>query len=148
MKIALYQPEIAGNVGTMLRLAACMDVEMDIIEPCGFPFDMKKIRRAGMDYIEYVKINRYSSFEEFLEVNVGSRVVLLTTKASEDYTDFKFRESDILMAGRETAGVPSEVAEACDARVKIVMKNNMRCLNVAVSVAMVLGEAVRQISVD
>jgi tRNA (cytidine/uridine-2'-O-)-methyltransferase len=146
MKIALYQPDIAGNVGTILRLAACMGVDVDIIEPCGFPFDMKKIRRAGMDYIEHVNIIRYSSFEEFLEKNKKSRVVLLTTKVDKSYMDFKFEENDILMAGRESAGVPQEVADACNERVTIKMKNGMRSLNVAISVAMVLGEGLRQVN--
>lgn len=145
MKIALYQPDIAGNVGTILRLAACMGVAVDIIEPCGFPFDMKKIRRAGMDYIDSVKLTRYTSFEEFLEKNKESRVVLLTTKTDGSYTDFKFQENDILMAGRESAGVPTEVADKCDEKVTIKMENGMRSLNIAISVAMVLGESIRQV---
>jgi tRNA (cytidine/uridine-2'-O-)-methyltransferase len=145
MKIALYQPDIAGNVGTILRLGACMGIDVDIIEPCGFPFDMKKIHRAGMDYIDHVKINRYISFEEFLEKNRDSRIILLTTKVDKSYTEFKFEKNDILLAGRESAGVPDEVANKCDKKVTIKMKNNMRSLNIAISVAMVLGEAIKQV---
>jgi tRNA (cytidine/uridine-2'-O-)-methyltransferase len=144
MKIALYQPNIAENVGTILRLGACMGVDVDIIEPCGFAFDMKKVRRAGMDYIDHVGINRYLSFDEFLEKNKNSRIVLLTTKADKLYTEFKFQENDILLAGRECTGVTDDVANRCEEKVKIKMKNNMRSLNVAISVAMVLGEAIKQ----
>jgi len=146
MKIALYQPDIAGNVGTIIRLGACMGIDIDIIEPCGFPFNKEKIRRSGMDYIDYVKITRYSSFKDFQEKNKGSRIVLLTTKASQPYTDFKFRKNDILMAGRETAGVPESVHKAVDARILIPMQKGMRSLNVAISVAIVVGEGIRQIS--
>ena len=145
MKIGLYQPDIAGNVGTILRMAACMGVDVDIIEPCGFPFDMKKIRRSAMDYIDKVKINRYMSFDEFLEKNKKHRIVLLTTKTDKSYINFKFQENDILLAGRESAGVPIEVANKCDEKVTIKMQNNMRSLNVAVSIAMVLGESIRQV---
>ncbi|MFC1659054.1 tRNA (cytidine(34)-2'-O)-methyltransferase [Pseudomonadota bacterium] len=145
MKIGLYQPDIAGNVGTILRLAACLGVDVDIIEPCGFPFNMKKIRRAGMDYIDKVKISRYTSFDEFSTKNKGNRIVLLTTKTDKSYIKFKFQKNDVLLAGRESAGVPIEVANKCDEKVTIKMQNNMRCLNVAISVAMVLGESIRQV---
>lgn len=148
MHIALYQPDIAGNVGTLIRLAACTDVTLHIIEPCGFPFDEKKVRRAGMDYIKHIDLVRHNSFEEFMQKvkgdNPESRVILLSTKAKGSYVDFKFKPDDILLAGRECAGVPQEVADACDDKVLIPMKNNMRCLNVAISVAIVLGEGLRQ----
>ena len=144
MKIALYQPDIAGNVGTMIRLSACMGLDLDIIEPCGFPFSKEKIKRSGMDYIDHVNITRYNSFEEYQEKNKGSRIVLLTTKSSQPYTEFKFQESDILMVGRESAGVPETVHKAVDGRVLIPMKKDFRSINVAISLAMVLGEGMRQ----
>jgi tRNA (cytidine/uridine-2'-O-)-methyltransferase len=144
MKIALYQPDIAGNVGTIIRLAACMGLDVDIIEPCGFPFSIEKIRRSGMDYIEYVKITRYGSFKEFRTANKNFRIILLTTKATKIYTEFKFKEKDILMVGRESAGVPETIHKSVDARVLIPMKQNFRSLNVAISLAMVLGEGLRQ----
>lgn len=144
MKIALYQPDIAGNVGTIIRLAACLDLELNIIEPCGFPFTEEKIKRSAMDYFEHVRIKRYSSFQELKDDNKNSRIILLSTKASVNYTEFKFLESDILMVGRESAGVPDEIHNSVNGRVIIPMKNNMRCLNVAVSLSIVLGEAMRQ----
>ena len=144
MKIALYQPDIAGNVGTIMRLSACLDLELNIIEPCGFPFTEDKIRRLSMDYFDHVKLKRYSSFEEFKEQNKGSRILLLTTKSSVEYTKFEFRKDDILMVGRESAGVPESVHNAVDGRIVIKMKEGTRCLNVAISLAMVVGEAIRQ----
>lgn len=148
MQIALYQPDIAGNVGTLIRLAACTDVTLNIIEPCGFPFNEKKIKRSGMDYIKHINLVRHDSFEDFMQKakseNPDARVILLTTKAEKSYVDFEFKPNDILLAGRECAGVPQEVVDACDSGVIIPMKNDMRCLNVAISVAMVLGEGLRQ----
>ena len=144
MKIALYQPDIAGNVGTIMRMSVCLDVELYIIEPCGFPFNEEKVRRSAMDYFDNVKIKRYSSFTEMKNDNKNSRIVLLTTKSSVDYTKFKFEKYDILMVGRETSGVPDEIHNGVDARVVIPMKNNARCLNVAISLSIVLGEALRQ----
>lgn len=148
MQIALYQPDIAGNVGTLIRLAACTDVTLNIIEPCGFPFNEKKVRRSGMDYIKHINLVRHDSFEDFMQKakseNPDARVILLTTKAEKSYVEFEFKPNDILLAGRECAGVPQEVADACDEGVIIPMKNDMRCLNVAISVAMVLGEGLRQ----
>ena len=144
MKVALYQPDIAGNVGTMIRMCACLGLDMEIIEPCGFPFNREKIKKSGLDYIDKVKITRYSSFEEFKEQNKGSRILLLTTKSSVEYTKFEFRKDDILMVGRESAGVPESVHNAVDGRIVIKMKEGTRCLNVAISLAMVVGEAVRQ----
>lgn len=141
MKIALYQPDIAGNVGTIIRTCACLDLCLDIIEPCGFPFDEGKIRRSAMDYYDYVKINRFSSFEEFRDYNKNFRIVLLTTKSPTNYYNFKFQENDVLLAGRESAGVPHEIHQSVDVRVAIPMKNDMRCLNVAVSLSMVVGWA-------
>lgn len=145
MKVLLYQPDIAGNVGTIIRMCACLGLDLDIIEPCGFPFSKEKIKKSGLDYVDKVNITRYYSFEEYREANKNSRIVLLTTKASIDYLEFKFEKSDILMVGRESAGVPEEVHNSVDGRVVIKMQENTRCLNVAISLAMVVGEALRQI---
>ena len=144
MKVALYEPDIAGNVGTIIRLCACIGLELDVIEPCGFPFDDQKMRRSAMDYFDLVKINRYDDFEDFKNKNSNNRIILLSTKASESYVRFEFQENDILMVGRESAGVPDFVHNNTDARVLIPMKTGFRSLNVAISLAMVLGEALRQ----
>jgi tRNA (cytidine/uridine-2'-O-)-methyltransferase len=150
IKIAFYQPDIAGNIGTMIRTAACLDLEIHIIEPCGFVFDLQKIRRSAMDYIDQVKLIRHNSFEDFYQNEIAAkpqnRLILLTTKAKNDYTKFNFAENDILLFGRESAGVPESVSSIANHKIKIPMKNNMRSLNVAVSAAMVIGEAMRQIS--
>jgi tRNA (cytidine/uridine-2'-O-)-methyltransferase len=148
MKIALYQPDIAQNLGTTLRTAACFGVDVEIIQPCGFPLDDKKLKRSGMDYIEYVKYTKHDSWGAFKDwaENNNHRIILLSSKASVPYTQFQFQKNDILMAGRETAGVPDDVSAACENKVTIPMQGGMRSLNVAVSVAVVLGEAVRQTS--
>lgn len=147
IKIALYQPDIAQNMGTNLRTAACLGVDVEIIEPCGFPFDDRKIRRAGMDYIENVKYTRHDSWQEFHKwaQSENRRVILLSSKATDSYTDFKYQENDILLFGRESAGVTPDVAADCDHAITIPMQENMRSINVAVSVGIVLGEALRQI---
>jgi len=148
MKLALYQPDIAQNLGTILRTAACLDVEVEIIEPCGFPFDDRKFKRAGMDYIDHVKYTRHNSFEDFKSwhssLNPKARLILLTTKSKTAYTDFSFEKNDILLLGRESAGAPNEVHEYANKSVTIPMKKSMRSLNIAVSASMVLGEALRQ----
>lgn len=141
----MYEPDIAGNVGTIIRMCACLGLDLDIIEPCGFPFNREKIKKSGLDYIDKVKITRYASFEEFKEINKDYRIILLTTKASVEYTTFKFQDNDILLVGRESAGVPDKVHNSVDGRVVIKMQENTRCLNVAISLAMVVGEALRQI---
>lgn len=141
MKIALYQPDIAGNVGTIMRMCACLNMGLDIIEPCGFPFNDKKIRRSSMDYYDFVNMNRFNSFDEFRDYNKNSRIVLLTTKSSLSCYDFEFKNDDILLAGRESAGVPKYVHDSVEARIVIPMKNGMRCLNVAVSLSFVVGLA-------
>lgn len=145
MKVAMYEPDIAGNVGTIIRMCACLGLDLDIIEPCGFPFNREKIKKSGLDYIDKVKITRYTSFDEFKEINKDYRIILLTTKASVEYTTFQFQDNDILMVGRESAGVPDTVHNSVDGRVVIKMQENTRCLNVAISLAMVVGEALRQI---
>lgn len=145
MKILLYQPDIAGNVGTIIRMAVCFDIELNIIEPCGFPFDEDKIvKRSAMDYFKFVKLKRYDSFESFKESNKDCRIILLTTKSSVPYYDFKFEENDVIMVGRESAGVPEEIHNKVDKRLLIPMKNGARCLNVAVSLSIVVGECLKQ----
>ncbi|MBV8060231.1 MAG: tRNA (cytidine(34)-2'-O)-methyltransferase [Alphaproteobacteria bacterium] len=145
LRLALYQPDIAANTGAMMRLCACLGVAMDIIEPCGFPFDDKRMRRAGMDYIDHVTWQRHRSWDDFQKQKGVSRLVLLTTKAARPYTEFSFQKGDILMVGRESAGVPDDVHNAAAARVVIPMAPPMRSLNVAISAGIVLSEAVRQL---
>ncbi len=146
MDLALYEPDIPQNTGAMIRLGACLGAPVHIIEPCGFPFSAKALRRAGMDYIEAAEIHQHNSWNDF-EVwrkKSGKRLLLLSTKASSHYTDFNFQNNDILMVGRESAGVPEEVAGAVDFSLTIRMKPGVRSLNVATAAAMVLGEALRQ----
>ena len=143
MRLALYQPDIPQNTGTLLRLAACMGLSVDIIEPCGFVLDDKRLRRSGMDYLESVDLTRHSSWENFL-LEPPERIVLLTTKTDRPYTGFDFAAGDCLLLGRESAGVPPEVHERADARVIVPMRPGLRSLNVAVCAAMVVGEALRQ----
>ena len=143
MRLALYQPDIPQNLGTMLRLAACLNVSVDIIEPCGFPLDDKRIKRAGMDYLADLEFLRHKSWNEFLLVKSG-RVILMTTKSSTSLLHFEFRASDILLLGRESAGVPEIVHEECEGRLLIPMAEGKRSLNVAVAAAIALGEGLRQ----
>jgi tRNA (cytidine/uridine-2'-O-)-methyltransferase len=144
MRLALYQPDIAQNAGTMLRLAACLGVAVDIIEPCGFAFDERRFRRAGMDYLDRVNLRRHSSWTAFMREDRPGRLVLLTTRAETAYTDFAFRPDDMLMVGQEGAGVPDDVHDAADARIRVPLVAGLRSLNVALAAAVVLGEALRQ----
>ena len=146
MHLALYQPDIPQNAGTLLRLSACLGIDVDIIEPAGFPVSDRAFRRAGLDYLDHVMIRRHTSFAAFDTTRRAEnrRLVLLTTRAETAYTDFAFQENDILMVGRESAGVPEDVHAAVDSRVIIPMRHAMRSLNVAIAAAMVLGEALRQ----
>ena len=149
MRLVLFQPDIAQNTGTMMRLCACVDLGIDIIEPCGFIFNDKAMRRAGMDYLDMVDYRKHNSWNDFLlyrEANPAEygRIVLMTTKASQPYTEFKFEKNDIILMGRESAGVPEEVHKIADARVVIPMNEKARSINVAVSATMVVGEALRQ----
>ena len=144
MEIALYEPDIPQNTGTLMRLGACMGVAVHIIEPTGFNWSERGLRRSGMDYAEAVEVRRHDSFDAFLEHRPGGRLVLLTTKADMAYTRFDFEGADILLLGRESAGVPDRVHETVDASVRVPMAPGMRSLNVAVAGAMVLGEALRQ----
>jgi len=146
MRLALFEPDIPQNAGTMLRTAACLGVPVDIIEPCGFLLGDAQLRRAGMDYLSRVALNRHLSWEAFRERQAGDagRLVLLTTAAQVRYDGFSFRSDDTLMVGRESSGVPESVHAAADARVKVPMTAGNRSLNVAIAAAIVLGEALRQ----
>jgi len=147
LRIALYQPDIAGNTGTILRFAACLGLGVDIIEPAGFPLSDKALKRAGMDYLEMAALTRHvdrNAFEDWRKKD-GRRLVLLSTRATAPYTSFSFADGDILLFGRESAGVPDLVHQAADARLTIPMQGSARSINVALSVAMVAGEAVRQL---
>lgn len=147
LRIALYQPDIAGNTGTILRMAACLGIGVDIIEPAGFDVSDRNLRRAGMDYLEMARLSRHVDFARFEEWRRGEyrRLVLLSTKAALPYTGFGFCDGDILLFGRESAGVPDEIHDIADARLLIPMKGGGRSLNVALAAAMVAGEALRQI---
>ncbi len=144
LRIAAFQPDIAPNLGTMIRLAACFDAGIDVIEPCGFPFSVKALRRSAMDYADIADITRHASWESFQAQQTG-RLILMSTKAAIPLWDFQFQAGDTLMMGRESAGVPAEVASACDARLIIPMPGGGRSLNVAVSAGIAIGEASRQL---
>lgn len=149
MRLALFQPDIPQNTGTMMRLCACVDLPIDIIEPCGFIFNDKAMRRAGMDYLDMVDYRHHDSWADFLQYRAEhpeeyGRIVLLTTHASEPYVHFEFCENDVILMGRESAGVPEEVHRLADARLLIPMNEKARSINVAVSATMVVGEALRQ----
>jgi tRNA (cytidine/uridine-2'-O-)-methyltransferase len=144
MRLALYQPDMAPNTGTMMRLCACLGAGLDIIEPCGFVFDDRKLKRAAMDYIEFLECRRHPSWEDFRRRIAPCRLILLTTKADLAYHHFAFQADDVLLVGRESAGTPDEVHAAADARILIPMRPKARSLNVALSAAIVLAEALRQ----
>lgn len=144
MRIALFEPEIAGNVGAVLRLGACMGAAVDLIEPMGFAWDDRRVRRTAMDYIDHVTVVRHVSFEAFKSSIGESRLVLFTTKASESAYDFEYRGTDILLFGKESAGVPASVADVCDARVILPIRPEVRSMNLATAAALALGEALRQ----
>ena len=146
MRIALYEPDIPQNTGTILRLAACLGLAAHIIEPAGFPVSDRAFRRAGLDYLDQVTIERHLSFAAFeaWREAAGARLVLLTTAAATSYLDHAFQSDDILLLGRESAGVPEAVHRAAQARLCIPMRPSLRSLNVAVAAAMAVGEALRQ----
>lgn len=148
MRIALYQPDIPQNTGTILRLAACLNVAVDIIGPTGFDMSDRSLKRAGLDYLEHVSLTRHESWDTFLALREASgprpRLVLLTSHAATPYTGFAFHDSDTLLLGRESAGAPPRVHETADARVLVPIHAGLRSLNIAVACAMVLGEALRQ----
>jgi tRNA (cytidine/uridine-2'-O-)-methyltransferase len=150
MRMSLYEPDIPQNLGAFIRLAACLGTPLDIIEPCGFPVDDKRIRRAAMDYYDLATVVRHASWQAFQQARrqrrPAGRLVLLTTAGTELLPQATFRASDILLFGRESAGVPVEVHEAADVRLRIPLKAGARSLNVALVAAMVLSEALRQTS--
>jgi tRNA (cytidine/uridine-2'-O-)-methyltransferase len=146
MRLALYEPDIPQNTGTILRLAACLGVPVDLIGPAGFDMTDRALRRAALDYLAYVVIERHASLAAFEAARRprGSRLLLLTTHAHTPYTGFAFRPDDTVLLGRESAGVPEAVHRLADARLRIPMRAGLRSLNVAVAASMVLGEALRQ----
>ena len=144
MRLALFEPDIPQNAASLIRLASCVDVPIDIIEPCGFLFTDRGFRRAGMDYLEAADVVRHDSWSTFLSKSSKQRIVLLTAKGETPFLDFAFSKKDVLLLGRESAGVPAYVHETADARVRIPMRKGLRSLNVAQAGAMVLGEALRQ----
>ncbi len=144
LRLALYQPDQAPNTGAMMRLCACLGTGLDIIEPCGFVLDDKRLRRAGMDYIDQLDYSRHASWNDFTGQVGRRRLVLLTTRADMPYHQFEFRPDDILLMGRESAGVPDEVHARADARIIIPMQASARSLNVGMAAAIVLSEALRQ----
>jgi tRNA (cytidine/uridine-2'-O-)-methyltransferase len=141
--LVLYQPDIPQNAGTMLRLAACLGVTIEVINPCGFIWDDKRMRRSGMDYLDKVDIKRHQSFDTFMAEN--RRVVLLSTKAEHPLYDFQFQPGDAIMVGRESAGVPDEVAARVQHKIRIPMMPGLRSINVALTAAMAISEALRQL---
>ncbi|MFD1623344.1 tRNA (cytidine(34)-2'-O)-methyltransferase [Azospirillum griseum] len=144
MRLVLFQPDIPQNTGTLMRLAAGLGVPLDLIEPCGFVLDDRRLRRAGMDYLDHLDWVRHPSWDAYRASPQAGRLVLLTTRAAQPYTGFAFAPDDRIMVGQESAGVPDAVHEAADARLVIPLRPPARSLNVAISAAMVLGEALRQ----
>ena len=145
IEIALFQPDIAPNAATIARLCACFGIKLTIIEPAGFAYTDSSFRRAGMDYLQKLDLQRADSWAQFCLTNAHKRIVLLTTKGATPHVDFAFNKDDILLFGRESAGVPNEVHEKVSARIKIPMQAGMRSLNVAMAASMVTGEALRQL---
>jgi tRNA (cytidine/uridine-2'-O-)-methyltransferase len=152
MRLALYQPDIPGNAGAIMRTAACLNVAVDIIGPCGFVLSDKQMRRAGLDYLDQLDMTSHSSWQAFLDARIlrasengtEERLVLLSTQAESSYLQFPFQADDILLVGRESAGVPADIHAGADARVRVPMAQDMRSLNVTAALAIVLGESLRQ----
>ncbi|MBI36800.1 MAG: tRNA methyltransferase [Alphaproteobacteria bacterium] len=145
MRLALFEPDIPQNTGTILRMAACLGVSVDLIEPAGFIINNKLMKRAGMDYLNHADLTIHKSWKSYIEQRQEKkRIILLTTKATTSYINFKFNPDDTLLLGRETSGVPSEIHDVVDARLKIPMQERMRSLNVAIAAAIVLGDALKQ----
>ena len=145
LKIALYQPDIPQNTASIIRTCSCLGAGLEIIEPCGFLFSDKRFKRVVMDYLDFSEIKFYKSPNEFFDENSKNRVVLMTTKASKVYTKFKFKRNDILLFGRESAGVPEDVHSKVNERIKIPMIKNKRSLNISISVAIGASEFIRQL---
>lgn len=144
MRVALYEPEIAGNVGAVMRLGACLGAAVDLIEPLGFDWDDRRVRRTAMDYIDHVSVTRHADFATFRETLGAQRLLLLTTKGAQTVYDFAFHPDDVLLFGKESAGVPAEAAAHCDARLRVPIRPEVRSMNLASTAALVLGEALRQ----
>ena len=150
LKIVLFQPEIAGNVGAIIRNCAVFGADLHIIEPCGFPFDINRIKKSALDYLQYVKIFRHQSFDVFLEANLqpkNSRLILATTKASDNLFDFKFLENDFIIFGTESSGAPKHVHNSADFRVKIFMEGVFRSINIATSTGIFLAKASNDVKI-
>ena len=143
-KIALYEPDIPQNTAAIIRTCACLGAKLEIIEPCGFHLSDKRFKRVVMDYMDWDKIDIYQSSQKFFEAKKNQRIVLMTTKASVSYTEFKFEKNDTILFGRESAGVPDKIHKIVKDRLKIPMKNKMRSLNIASSVAIILAESLKQ----
>ena len=143
-KIALYEPDIPQNTAAIIRTCACLGAKLEIIEPCGFHLSDKRFKRVVMDYMDWDKINIYQSSDKFFEAKKNQRIVLMTTKASVSYTEFKFEKNDTILFGRESAGVPESVHQLINDRLKIPMSVDTRSLNIASSVAIILAESLRQ----
>ena len=143
-KIALYEPDIPQNTAAIIRTCSCLGAELEIIEPCGFLLSDKRFKRVVMDYLDEKMIKFYQSSDEFFKSKENQRIILMTTKASVSYTNFKFDKNDTILFGRESAGVPKSVHESMEYRLKIPMKNNNRSLNIATSVAIILAECLKQ----
>ena len=143
-KIALYEPDIPQNTAAIIRTCACLGAKLEIIEPCGFLLSDKRFKRVVMDYMDYSQINFYRSSEKFFEAKKKQRIVLMTTRGSTNYTEFKFKPNDTILFGRESAGVPEKVHKMIKNKLKIPMKNDMRSLNIASSVAIILAESLKQ----
>ena len=147
MRIALFEPDIPQNTGNIFRLGACLGIEVDIIEPTGYVFDDKRFKRSSMDYINHIKYKRHLDWEVFYKWSKKNnfRLILLTTKSKQKYTEYQFKNNDILLFGRESAGVPQSIHDIFDGQLTIPMKKNLRSINVSSSVALVVGEACRQL---
>jgi tRNA (cytidine/uridine-2'-O-)-methyltransferase len=143
MRLCLFEPEIAGNVGAVMRLGACFGVPVDLIEPLGFEWDDKRVRRTAMDYIDHVEVMRHASFDDFRSA-VSGRLLLFTTKGDSSPYEFNFRSDDILLFGKESGGVPAAIAAMSDAKLRIPIRADVRSFNLATSAALALGEALRQ----
>ena len=143
-KIALFEPDIPQNTAAIIRTCACLGAELEIIEPCGFLLNDKRFKRVVMDYMDNKEIKFYQSFDRFYKDKKNHRIVLMTTKASISYTEFKFKKNDTILFGRESAGVPEKVHKLIKNKLKIPMKKNKRSLNISSSVAIILGESLRQ----
>ena len=144
MRIALSEPEIAGNVGAVLRLGACLGVAVDLSEPLGFVWDDRRVRRTAMDYIDHVSVNRHADFATFRAARGDARLILFTTKATQNAYDFRFAPDDVLLFGKESAGVPQAVADSCDIGLRLPIRAEVRSMNLATAAALALGEALRQ----